>query len=128
MTGCTFRRRPLKTACVTLQTIGSLVGTRQWERSGIMVENIACAPSWVAGKTSITLINITAHSCMLVICFGIRMAGRAGIFCIVGWIRMAISALTPFTVVCATVNGKILRIMVKCSRRPGCFGMAGNTF
>lgn len=58
---------------------------------------------------------------MLVACLGIGMARYAGVLRIVRRIRMAILTLIPFALMRSAVNRKILTVMIKGCRHPGCF-------
>lgn len=46
------------------------------------------------------------------------MAIDAAKYCIVAAIGMAVSAKIPFTLMFPAVDGEIIRIMIKCCRRP----------
>ena len=90
----------------------------EWEISRVVVKNDIGVTSGMASQTGIAVVNVSPYANVLVVGFRVGMAGDAGEFGIIGWVRMAIGASAPLPVVFPTVNGEILDIMVKCRRCP----------
>ena len=127
VTSRTLRRCSCISRCVAFQTIGGQVRSRQRESRRIMVKYIVGITGGVTGQASITLVDIPVYTAVLVVRFGIGVAGGTSKFGVVGWVRMAIRTSAPLTIVFATVNGEILPIVVKSSWCPGVFTVATGT-
>ena len=90
-----------------------------------MVKNNVCITGWVTSEASRTLISVPPYPIVLVVRFRICVAGRTGVFGIIGGIRMAIYTGRPLPLVLAAVNRKMLPVVVECRRHPARFRMAG---
>lgn len=127
MTGRTIGRGALVTRSVAIDAIQSGVSSRKWECRAVVVKNQICIPRRVASQTCRAVVRITIYAIMLVVGFGIRVAGGAREYGIIGGIRVAVDTLCPFSFVLPAVDGEILPIVVKGGRHPGIFIMAGCT-
>ena len=82
-----------------------------------VVKNIVRTPGRVTGKTSRTVVRITIYPIVVIVRFRIGMAGRAGKFCIVRRIGMAVLAQIPRPLVLAAVYREIIGIVLTVFRR-----------
>ena len=94
-----------------------------------MVKCHICIAGRVTRKTSGIFVNISVYAGMAVVSFWIDVAIGAGKFRKIGWILMAICALSPLSLVFAAINWKILRIVLRifCGHPIGVGGMACGT-
>ncbi len=89
-----------------------------------MVKATRSASIRMAGQTGITIILITCYAFMFRVCLTLFMTCQTGKYGIISWIRMAIAALIPLTVMCSTVYRKIESVMIKRRRLPCALRMA----
>jgi hypothetical protein len=121
---CTFRRGTHVTRCVAIQTFGGCVATSQRESRAVVVENQVSITRRVTSQTGGAVERVAIHAIVLVVCFGVGMAGDASKNRIIRRVRVAINTLTPFSLVLAAVYGEILAIVVEGRWRPGILIMA----
>lgn len=91
-----------------------------------MVKCHICIAGRVTRKTSGIFVNISVYARMAIVGFWIDMAIGTRKFGKIGWILMAICALSPLSLVFAAINWKILRIVLRvfCGHPIGVGGMA----
>lgn len=127
MAGVACRWGSAESSGMTFQAIGGQMSTCQGKTGLIVIKDIVSTARWMASQTSRTRVDITQSALMLVIRFGIKMAGQTSEIGILGRIVVAIGAGHPFTFVLATVNRKVLTVMIEGRWRPCRFRMAGYT-
>lgn len=127
VTGRTLRRRTRITARMTVQTIRRKVRPGERESGGIVVKNIIRIARRMAGETGSAVVIIPWHPVVLIVRFRVSMAGGAGKFRVIRWVRVAIHAGIPLAIVLSTVNRKILYIVVKSGGYPRSFRVATGT-
>ena len=86
-----------------------------------MVKNIDDIAYWMAGKTGIAFVNISANTGVLLIRFRVLVAGGTGELAIVARHIVTVEALVPFAIMSAAVNGEILFVVVVSRWFPGGF-------
>ena len=99
----------------------------QREVRSVVIKNKIRIPSRVASKTRCAVIYISTNPSVFLICLRICMTGYASKFCIIGWVEVAISTLTPLSIMLPTIDWEILKIVVEGSGLPSTFRMAGST-
>lgn len=124
MASRTLRGRSGVARSMTCYTLGSQVRARQRKISGVVVKSICRTPGWVTGQASLAVVSITTDAVVVIVGLRVGMATGATEFSVVRRIGMAIAAGAPFPVVFSAVNREKLRVVVECSRRPGCFCVA----
>ena len=124
MAGCTFRRGTGKSRSMAFHAAGGFVGAGQRKLRAVVIKHIGGAACRVAGQASGTVVRVSVYACVLIVRLRIGVASGASEFRVIGRVGMAIGALVPFTLVRPAVNGEILPVMVKRSRRPGRFAVA----
>ncbi len=86
-----------------------------------MIKPAAAIPRRVTGQTGRAIVRVAAYPVVLVVRLRIRMATDTGKLRVIGRVGMTIGAGIPLILVFTAVNGKILGVVVKSGRRPGCF-------
>ncbi len=109
---------------MAINTICRQVRACQRETGVVVIKCITCVPGGVAGEASGAVVYISVNPVVLIICFRVGMAGRAGELRKVGRVGMAIEALIPFSLMFTTVNWEILTIVVKGGGHPSRFAVA----
>ena len=82
----------------------------------------------MACKASRAVINVTANVFVVLPCFALLMAGKAGINRKIARVCVTFGTAVPFAVVFTGIDREKLPVMVKSCRGPGRFGMARFTF
>ena len=108
----TTRGRARIPAGVALQTGRGLVRTGQWEMRAAVVKHIRPAARRMAYQAGRTIVRITVYTRVLVVRFRVGMTGDARKDGIIARVRVAVRASAPGPLVFATVNGKIIRVVL----------------
>ena len=98
---------------MTLEAIGTGMGSCQREGRHAVIEHIIRTTSRVAYQTGGTVVRITGYAIVHIVRFRIHVAGGAGEFGVIGRIGVAVDACIPFALVLAAEDGEVLTIMIK---------------
>lgn len=122
--GLTIRWRALISVGVTSNTICGLMRPGQWEVGVVVIKRTSTVPGWVTSQTGGGVIDISADAIVLIICFRVDVAVRAGDDGPHTNSGMAICTLAPYAIMFTTIDREILFIMIEACRDPGVFSMA----
>ncbi len=122
--GRTVRRRVLEARGVARQALRRRVRPGQREGRGVVVEDVRRIARRVAGEAGRAAVRVAAYASVLVVGFGVGVAGGASHLGVVGRVGVAVHAGIPLTVVRPGVDGEILRIVVEAGRHPSALAVA----
>jgi hypothetical protein len=127
MTRRTFCRGTHVTRCVAIQTFGGRMCSCKLKSRGIVVEDQIRITRRVTGQAGRAVKRVAIYTIVLVVCFGVRVAGDTSEHRIIRSIGVAVNTFTPLARMFTAVNGEILPIVVKGGRLPGIFAVAART-
>lgn len=116
-------RSTRKSGFVAFQAQNPQVCSRQWEISGIMVEDHIRIPGRMTCKTGRIRVKISRHAGVFIIRLWVCMTVYTLKLGKISRGRMTIYALTPLALMLATINWKMLTIVVKGGWNPGILGV-----